>query len=95
MNPQYLQKNKLLNTGIKIINLFIFNNFYDRIGTSLRDSFNANKVPGSGSYNPNFTDRPKTPSYRIGTDVRKPLNDQTKTPGPGTYQLPHRGIEGP
>lgn len=45
----------------------------------------SEKVPGAGSYHPNFSDRPKSPSYRMGTDVRRPLNETGQTPGVGTY----------
>lgn len=32
--------------------------------------------------------RPSTPSYKVGSDVRKPLSGNENTPGPGTYQIP-------
>ena len=68
-----------------------------KIGTSTRDQWdkNSKEVPGAGSYNPSFCDRPKSPEIRLGTDVRKPLTQTGRTPGPGTYEQPHRGIEGP
>ena len=32
---------------------------------------------------------------RVGTGVRRPLSVPTVTPGPGTYYIPSRGVEGP
>lgn len=68
-----------------------------KIGTSLRDQLNksTSNIPGAGSYNPGWNDRPKSPAFKIGSDTRKPLNGFVYTPGPGTYNLPQRGIEGP
>ncbi len=69
-----------------------------KIGTSTRDQLNKSASyynPGAGTYNPSFIDRPKSPSYRMGSDVRKALTESVYTPGPGTYEIPHRGIEGP
>ena len=56
------------------------------MGTSNREGMvGKNQNPGVGSYTTNFFDKPTTPAIQLGTDVRKPLNHDGKTPGPGTY----------
>lgn len=32
--------------------------------------------------------RPSTPSYKVGTGIRQPLNENEHTPGPGSYSIP-------
>ncbi len=45
-----------------------------------------NATPGPGQYNSNLNDRPKSPSYRIGSSKRNAVGKQTEFPGPGTYE---------
>jgi len=32
--------------------------------------------------------RPSTPSYKVGSGIRQPLNENEHTPGPGSYSIP-------
>jgi hypothetical protein len=43
-------------------------------------------VPGPGQYDANLSNRPKTPSYKIGTSQRDGFKT-TGVPGPGQYEL--------
>ncbi len=45
----------------------------------------ANLTPGPGQYQSNLNDKPKSPSYRIGSSKRSVLNKNVEFPGPGTY----------
>jgi len=51
--------------------------------------------PGPGAYTPRLSNRPSSPNIKIGSDLRKGLYDNLNTPGPGTYNLPGKMIEGP
>lgn len=42
------------------------------------------------TYSVNFINRPKSPNYKIGTDVRRPLSGNNNTPGVGTYSFPRK-----
>lgn len=43
-------------------------------------------TPGPGQYDFSLIDRPKSPSYRIGSSKRNAPNRQGDFPGPGTYE---------
>lgn len=45
-----------------------------------------NTTPGPGQYQSNLNDRPKSPSYRIGSSKRDMINKNAEFPGPGTYE---------
>lgn len=46
----------------------------------------GNKNPGPGTYQPNLTNKNKSPEYRIGTSKREIVDKETRLkPGPGTY----------
>lgn len=66
-----------------------------RMGTAPRDHISKEDLskPGPGNYDP------KVPSgkggIRFGSSTRKPLNDPSASPGPGTYTVPSKVIEGP
>lgn len=45
----------------------------------------ANLTPGPGQYMSNLNDKPKSPSYRIGSAKRAMPNKNAEFPGPGTY----------
>ena len=65
-----------------------------RIGTSSRDHFVGSKVPGPGAYTASEI-RPHSSATKIGTGKRLPLNENVETPGPGTYEIPAKAVEGP
>lgn len=49
-------------------------------------SSNRNNMPGPGTYSTNFNDRPKSPSYRIGSSKRAGNNREAELiPGVGAY----------
>ena len=53
------------------------------------------KNPGAGTYSPTTKRTMKsTPSYKIGTEVRGPLSQVNKNPGPGMYR-PRTSFDGP
>lgn len=55
-----------------------------------------NYVPGPGQYeNRHEVARPSSAMVRIGSAKRKPLNEFDFAPGPGTYEIPNKMIEGP
>jgi len=45
----------------------------------------ANLTPGPGQYQTNLNDKPKSPSYGIGSAKRSMRNSNAEFPGPGTY----------
>lgn len=68
------------------------------IGKQKRDKPNKELIdkPGPGVYDPNLGQvKRRDPEYGFGTDKRKPLNDDLRTPGPGTYENDRRIGEGP
>lgn len=68
-----------------------------RFGTSSRDeaSRSRSNTPGPGSYHPGFIHKPSSAKYRVGTSLRRPLSANNLAPGPGTYEIPSKMIEGP
>ena len=66
-------------------------------GVSSRESSvsHHNPPPGPGSYDPSFIDKPDSSRIKIGTSIRRPLSANNKYPGPGNYNIPSRGVEGP
>ena len=61
-----------------------------KIGKEKRFSYILSENPGPGSYN--YSDNAKyiqlnSPSWKIGTSLRQPLNDITDSPGPGRYNI--------
>ena len=66
-----------------------------RMGTASRNNISREEAskPGPGNYE---VSPPKSgKSIRFGSSVRQPLNGNSTTPGPGSYQVPSRAIEGP
>jgi len=66
-----------------------------------KNFYNPNKIgnPGPGTYNNDKVNFVKThePSWRIGTSTREDGIKKIKReafPGPGNYNIPHRGLEG-
>lgn len=67
-----------------------------KIGKSMRGLQFANPNPGPGEYEPHFENtRPQSAMVRVGSATRRPLNDVKGVPGPGTYDLPSKMVEGP
>ncbi|CAD8115027.1 unnamed protein product [Paramecium primaurelia] len=67
-----------------------------KIGKSMRGLQFANPNPGPGEYEPQIdTIRPQSAMVRVGSATRRPLNDVKGVPGPGTYDLPSKMVEGP
>ena len=53
-------------------------------------------VPGPGNYASTLYDKLKGPNYGFGTGGRDRMNQTTKVPGPGSYELGNMtGREGP
>ncbi|EGR30653.1 hypothetical protein IMG5_126740, partial [Ichthyophthirius multifiliis] len=68
------------------------------IGTQSRDSLlnYLNNNPGPGSYQPQIdASRVTSSKIRIGTDIRKPLNNIQQNPGPGQYEYHPKTADGP
>ena len=64
-----------------------------KIGTSTRDGFGFNEVPGPGTYSAGEI-RPHSSAPVIGTSKRPDLNPNSN-PGPGTYEVIPKDVEGP
>jgi len=53
-------------------------------------------VPGPGNYRNSLFDKAAAPNYGFGSGTRDKLNQTTKVPGPGQYNLGKiTGTEGP
>lgn len=69
-----------------------------RIGSANRDSLNKEliKTPGPGAYDARFEAvKNKEPGVKMGTSIRRPLSANPRVPGPGSYEIPSKMIEGP
>jgi Sperm-tail PG-rich repeat len=81
------------NPSVKILSQYETSPNY-KIGTSSRDKLITSNVPGPGTYT--STDvRPHSLAPVTGSSKRPPLSDNGENPGPGTYEIPQRAVEGP